>query len=289
MANIFSSMRGYLIMVLAVTGIFSIAFVSISFLSKSEDKIDVKKEMKLVWEDTFDAGEIDQSKWSIVTGDGCPDFCGFGNNELQYYSDNSENIRIEDGALIIQAQSQKMGTRKYTSAKLITKNKADWQYGKIEVRAMLPFGTGTWPAIWMLPSTNSKDASWPKGGEIDIMEHVGYNPGTVYGTIHTGKYNHIIGTHDLDSIVLENIHDEYHTYSIEWTDENIAWFADDVEYHRLSKGKDDVSGWPFNQYPFHLILNLAVGGNWGGKLGVDDDIWPQKFKIDYVRYYQFKN
>jgi beta-glucanase (GH16 family) len=110
----------------------------------------------------------------------------------------------------------------------------------------------------------------------------------VYGTIHTKKYNGLLGTQKSDSILIEDAHTNFHTYSIEWTDKNITWMVDDQAYQTLEKGTDDINGWPFNQFDYHLILNLAVGGDWGGKYGVDEDIWPQKLTIDYVRYYKMK-
>jgi len=244
---------------------------------------------ELVWEDEFDQDQLDMNVWTPVIGDGCPGLCGWGNNEMQYYSDSEKNIRIEDGKLMIVARQEKMGGKSFTSGKLVTKNKADWKYGRIEVRAMLPYGKGTWSAIWMLPTVNEREREWPQDGEIDIMEHVGYDPGTVLGTLHSNKYNGSIGTQKPDSIFLKSANKEFHTYSIEWTDESIIWFADDVEFHRLNKENDDLDGWPFNQFNCHLILNLAVGGNWGRKYGIDEEIWPQTFTIDYVRYYELKN
>ena len=176
--------------------------------------------------------------------------------------------------------------RDYTSAKLITKNKGDWQYGRIEVSAKLPEGKGTWPAIWMLP-TLDRSMDWPLDGEIDIMEHVGYNQGMVYGTIHTKKFNHIIGTQKSDSLFLGDISSAFHVYGFEWGQDKMIWTIDNKEYLTLVKGEEDYEGWPFDQ-KFHLILNLAVGGNWGGKYGVDDSIWPQTFEVDYVKVYQRK-
>ncbi len=240
---------------------------------------------KLVWEDEFDENRLDTTVWSPVIGDGCPRLCGWGNNELQYYRGNENNIRFEDGSLVLEARKEKVNGREFTSGKLITKNKADWKYGKIEVRAMLPCGTGTWPAIWMLPTIENREGKWPGDGEIDIMEHVGHNHGMIHGTAHTGKYNGMYGTHKSDSIFLEDVHKKYHTYSIEWTEESITWFADGTAYHKLEKD-NDIDEWPFNQFNYHLIINFAVGGNWGGKHGVDEGVWPQAFKIDYVRYYK---
>ncbi|SMG09761.1 Glycosyl hydrolases family 16 [Marivirga sericea] len=244
-----------------------------------------EKQEQLIWSDEFDGeGLPDTKDWNITHGNGCPEFCGFGNNEKQFYTKSLENIRQEDGKLMIKAL--KDDSKGYTSAKVTTKNKHDWKYGYIEVRAKLPIGKGAWPAIWMLPSL-SGDMEWPRDGEIDIMEHVGYNPGTVYGTIHTERYNHVKGTEKSDSIKIEDAHKEFHTYAIHWTDEKIEWLVDDIPYHTVLKNGDGKAGWPFDE-EFHLILNLAVGGNWGGKYGVDEESFPQEFVIDYVRIYSQK-
>lgn len=244
-----------------------------------------EEKKKLVWSDEFEQGiQPDQSKWTMTTGNGCPANCGFGNNELQYYTDDKKNIKIEDGKLVINAHKRSVDECNYTSAKLVSAHKGDWTYGRIEVRAKLPQGRGTWPAIWMLP-TLERDLQWPADGEIDIMEHVGYNQGWVYGTIHTEKYNHMLGTHKTDSIYVEDVHQEFHTYAIEWDKNSLTWFVDDQQYNYLERGDDDHHGWPFDG-DFHLILNLAVGGDWGGKYGVDDSIWPQELIVDYVRVYK---
>ncbi|MCR9249997.1 MAG: glycoside hydrolase family 16 protein [bacterium] len=238
-------------------------------------------EPELVWSEEFSyEGLPDSDKWSYNVGGH-----GWGNNELQYYTEKrSDNARVEDGKLIITANKESFKNKEYTSARLITKNKGDWKYGKIEVRAKLPDGLGTWPAIWMLP-TLDRGLDWPKDGEIDIMEHVGYNLGTVYGTIHTKKYNHMIGTQKSDSVYIEDLHENFHVYSIDWDEKQITWSVDNEEYLTLFKENEDELGWPFDK-EFHLILNLAVGGNWGGKMGVDEDIWPKQLEVDYVRVYQ---
>lgn len=238
----------------------------------------------LVWSDDFNGNQLDQSKWTAIVSDGCPGNCGFGNNELQYYLDDKKNLSVSDGSLKITALKDGFDSKEYTSSKLISKAKGDWQYGRIEVRAKLPQGKGTWPAIWMLP-TLDRQMKWPRDGEIDIMEHVGYNQGMIYGTIHTEKYNHVIGTQKSDSIYLNDVSDTFHEYALAWDQDKMVWSVDGKEYLTLDKNNEGYEGWPFDQ-PFHLILNLAVGGNWGGKYGVDDSIWPQTMEIDYVKVYQ---
>lgn len=240
---------------------------------------------QLVWSDEFNGDEIDPLRWTVYVGDGCPGLCGFGNNERQYYSDREENVKVADGKLIITAIHDSISSSAYTSAKLLTKDIASWQYGRIEVSAKLPQGRGTWPAIWMLPEEN-KYGGWPRSGEIDIMEHVGYNQGMIYGTVHTQSFNHMLGTQKGDSILIASGSEDFHEYAIEWHEDKIDWFIDGQQYHTFSNTGKNSDDWPFD-HPFHLILNVAVGGSWGGSRGVDDSIWPQSMEVDYVRVYSF--
>lgn len=241
---------------------------------------------KPVWSDEFEyAGSPDTTKWNYDLGDGCPYVCGWGNNEAQYYTQDLKNVRLENGLLIIEAHHDSLGGKAYTSTRMVSKHKGDWLYGRIEVKAKLPKGKGTWPAIWML-STDWKYGGWPASGEIDIMEHVGYDPGLIHGTIHTEAYNHIKGTQKEGTITVADCMDTFHVYAIDWSENKIDFFVDDQLYHTVNREpKDDFNGWPFDQ-AFHLIMNIAVGGNWGGKEGIDDSIWPQRMEIDYVRVYQ---
>lgn len=241
---------------------------------------------RLVWSDEFeDDSTLNSGKWTAYVGDGCPEMCGFGNHELQYYTDSQGNVSIIDGKLVITAVKDSMANSAYTSAKIVSKGKGDFKYGRVEVMAKLPEGLGTWPAIWMLPS-NKSEYGWPKSGEIDIMEHVGYNQGMIYGTVHTESFNHMKGTQKGDSIMINTASSAFHEYAIEWTSNKIDWFIDDVKYHTFFNTGDGIEAWPFDQ-PFYLILNVAVGGDWGGKYGVSEEIWPQSMEIDYVRIYEF--
>jgi beta-glucanase (GH16 family) len=244
------------------------------------------QERKLVWADEFEySGSPDSTKWNYDLGDGCPDNCHWGNNELQYYTNDLENVRVENGRLIIEAKPDSMGGMRYTSTRMVSKKKGDWLYGRIEAKAKLPRGNGTWPAIWML-STDWKYGGWPESGEIDIMEHVGHDPGVIHGTIHTESYNHIKGTQKEGKITIRDAQDEFHVYAIDWTENKIDFFVDDKLYHTVTRDSNDAyAEWPFDQR-FHIILNIAVGGNWGGQKGVDDSIWPQQMEVDYVRVYQ---
>jgi beta-glucanase (GH16 family) len=171
----------------------------------------------------------------------------------------------------------------YTSARLVTKNKGDWQYGKIDVKAKLPKGRGTWPAIWMLGS--KQPFNWPDDGEIDIMEHVGYHQGFIHGSIHTKKYNHIIGTQKTDTVFVNDCSENFHVYSMDWDKDSVRVAVDQNIFFRAGNDHTGYDAWPFDN-KLHLLLNIAVGGNWGGKEGVDETIWPQRMEIDYVRVYQ---
>ena len=234
-----------------------------------------------IWQDDFNTGAaVDAAKWSFETGGN-----GWGNNELEYYTKDSKNVRVENDILIIEAHHDSLGGKAYTSTRIVSKFNGDWLYGRIEVKAKLPKGKGTWPAIWML-STDWKYGGWPASGEIDIMEHVGYDPGVVHGTIHTESYNHVKQTQKEGKITIADAQDAFHVYAIDWTKDKMDFYVDDKMYHSVSRAANDTfKEWPFDQ-KFHLIMNVAVGGNWGGAQGVDESIWPQKLEVDYVRVYQ---
>lgn len=236
-----------------------------------------------VWQDEFDYQGLPLStKWDYDTGGN-----GWGNNELQNYTRSAKNARVEDGKLIIEALKESVGGNNYSSARLITKKKGDWTYGKFEIKAKLPRGRGTWPAIWMLASNQSYGtAFWPDNGEIDIMEHVGFDPNRIHGNIHTKAYNHSIGTNKGNNMVVPTAQEEFHVYSTEWTPATVKFFIDGKEYFSFSN-LGNWQAWPFDK-PFHLLLNIAVGGNWGGAKGIDDTIFPQRMEVDYVRVYALK-
>lgn len=241
-----------------------------------------RQKWALVWADEFNyTGLPDSTKWNYDTGGH-----GWGNNELQYYTARKlKNAKVTGGKLAITATREQADTNHYTSARLVTKGKGDWLYGKIEVKAKLPRGRGTWPAIWMLASTNP--LKWPDDGEIDIMEHVGFDPGKIHFSAHTKKYHHSIGTQKTGSTVIANAQDQYHVYSIVWDSEKIEWFTDAKKVFTFTNEHTGSEAWPFSK-PFHLLLNIAVGGFWGGQKGVDESIFPQQMLIDYVRVYQLK-
>ncbi len=244
-------------------------------------------EWQPVWCEEFEyVGLPDSTKWAYDTGGH-----GWGNNELQYYTGSDiDNAYVADGFLTIEAMKEKFGGKDYTSARLITKNKAEWLYGKVQVRANVPTGKGTWPAIWMLP-TDWEYGNWPDSGEIDIMEYVGYDKNKLHSTIHTGAFNHSIGTQVGKSITVQNMETEFHVYEMEWEPNVIRFYVDGDLFYTVSYDPDDSSNvapwkaWSFDK-DFHLIINLAFGGNWGGAMGVDESLDHMEFQVDYVRVYQ---
>ncbi|KQS92343.1 glycoside hydrolase family 16 protein [Chryseobacterium sp. Leaf394] len=251
----------------------------LSLLNCVSNKPDLSR--NLIWSDEFNyKGLPDSTKWHYdVGGD------GYGNNEAQFYTKNRlENARVENGNLVIEAKKENWENNNYTSARLLTKGKFSFQYGTVEVRAKLPKGRGTWPAIWMM-SENMKE--WPDDGELDIMEHVGFNQGFVHASVHTKKYNHIINTQKTDTLFVKDASEKFHIYKADWTPEKIDVYIDDQKFFTYENKEKTYESWPFDQ-PYFIILNLAVGGFWGGKEGIDDSVFPQKYEIDYVRVYQRK-
>lgn len=234
------------------------------------------------WADEFDInGPPNLTKWSYDVGGS-----GWGNNEAQYYTERDlKNARVENGILIIEAHSEVYLTNRFTSARLVSKGKGDFLYGRIEVRAKLPQGKGTWPAIWMLPTAQTySDKYWPDNGEIDIMEHVGFDQGRVHASIHSKAFNHIQGTQKTSAIRSETVSKTFHTYRLDWTPEKIDMYFDNELYFSFDNTGQGWAEYPFDQ-PFHILLNLAIGGNWGGKQGIDNSVFPQRLEVDYVRVY----
>ena len=245
----------------------------------------VGQDWQLVWQDEFEeSGLPDTSRWSYDLGDGCPRLCGWGNNEWQSYTNHQKNARVEGGHLIIEAHQEAIDSSTFSSARLVSKGKGDWLGGRMEIKAKLPSGKGTWPAIWMLP-TEHRYGHWPACGEIDIMEHVGFEADSIHGTIHTKAYNWLAGTDKSATIHLADAEHAFHIYAIEWSQKKIDFFVDNSVYFSFENTGTGYKEWPFDQ-PFHLILNLAIGGNWGGQKGVATDVWPQRMEVDYVRVYQ---
>ena len=255
--------------------------------SKSELSSDGASENEtLFWNDEFDGDSLDMEKWKFETG-----ASGFGNNEWQEYTDKG-NGKVSDGTLKITAiktgDGQKVGD--YTSARL--NSVQSFTYGRLEIRAKIPQhkGKGSWPAIWML-GEDFKTKGWPECGEIDIMEYVSYDPGVVHFNFHSKDNNHMIGTNvSSGPVKLETIEEEFHNYGIIWTEDKLQSYLDTPDNIMLSFDRPkefNKDNWPFDS-PFYFLLNVAVGGNWGGKEGVDDSIFPSTMEIDYVRVYKPK-
>lgn len=249
---------------------------SLLLFSYNNPKKDI---LKLVWNDEFNyTGLPDSSKWGYDVGGH-----GWGNQELEFYTGKRpKNARVENGNLIIEARKEAWQGMNYTSARLVTKGKAEWQFGKIEVRAKLPKGRGSWPAIWMLGATTP--LKWPDDGEIDIMEHVGFHQGYIHGSIHCKKYYHSIGTQKTDIIQVPDCSENFHVYAMEWNKDSVKISVDGKMYFSFANEHSGYEAWPFDN-KMYLILNIAVGGGWGGQQGVDETIWPQRMEVDYVRVY----
>jgi beta-glucanase (GH16 family) len=231
---------------------------------------------ELIWEDNFEGNTLNTSKWTKEVNDD-----GGGNNELQFYTDRDTNVSVDNGFLKITALKEEYQTRSYTSARILTEHKGDWRYGRMEARIKMPEGQGIWPAFWMLP-TEKVYGTWPNSGEIDIAELVGGGVGdsTIYGTLHYGPpWQFTNGNFRLPD---GKFSDNFHVFAVEWDADTIKWFVDDVMYSY--KTEDDVTHWLPFQEKFHLILNLAVGGNWPGSPD-ESTVFPQVMEVDYVRVY----
>ncbi|MCX5681016.1 MAG: glycoside hydrolase family 16 protein [Candidatus Omnitrophica bacterium] len=258
-------------------------FMAASIFSFAEEK---SKDWKLVWSEEFNyAGKPTAAKWNY--DEGCD---GWGNGEVQCYTRaKSENARVEDGKLIIEARHDGTGKQQYTSARLNTKGKGRWAYGRIEVSAKLPSGRGVWPGIRMFAEKWNYDKYgqnfWPENGEIEMMEAVGYDPGQIHATVHTYQHNSRKGDAKTGTIKIADAETKFHVYAMEWFPDHMDFFVDNNKYFTFLKQRNNWHFWPFDK-KFYLIFNLAVGGSWGGKRGIDSTIFPQRFEIDYVRVYQ---
>ncbi|MBN8210202.1 carbohydrate binding domain-containing protein [Bacillus sp. NTK071] len=271
-------------------------FVMVYVLNEDDEIVDFKQielkksdiqkeEWNLVWEDEFNGESINEDKWNFVQGGG-----GYGNNEWQNYTDREKNARVEDGSLVIEAHKEQFGGNEYTSAKLTTQNKGDWTYGRYEIKAKLPKGQGMWPAIWMMPTDYELYSGWPATGEIDIMELLGHDPDTVYGTLHYGKpWKNTGESYDLP---VGDFSDDYHTFTLDWEPGEFRWYVDGILYAKqndwFTKNENEAAAYtypaPFDR-DFFLQLNLAVGGNWPGYPD-DSTTFPNQMLVDYVKVYE---
>lgn len=238
--------------------------------------VSCKESKTLIFEENFDGTELNENIWNYELGNGCPNICGWGNNERQFYT--KKNARVKDGLLIITATKT---DSLYESARITTANKVEFQYGTVEVRAQLPKGHGLWPAIWML-GNDIKDKGWPSCGEIDIMEYVGKEPHTIYTSMHTPESHG--NTINSKKTIIDTIEEGFHTYTANWTKDSITFYIDNKRVYTYSPEIKNNQNWPYNK-PFYIILNMAIGGNFGGPK-VDDSIFPQEFIVDYIKVYQ---
>ncbi|NKB70668.1 MAG: family 16 glycosylhydrolase [Candidatus Latescibacteria bacterium] len=240
---------------------------------------------ELVWYDEFSGAVVDTAKWAFQPGDGCAlGLCGWGNDELQWYQ--AANTRLEAGDLVITAKQESHSGYQYTSSRLRTRGKGDWTYGRFDIRARLPTGRGIWPALWMLP-TDEEYGGWAASGEIDIAELLGHEPNIVHGTTHYGgpwpRNTSTAGKYTLDEGLFA---DDYHLFTLEWEETELRWYIDGTLYHRQNKWHSDQGAYPapFDRR-FHLLINIAVGGNWPGAPDAST-VFPQEMRIDYVRVYK---
>lgn len=236
----------------------------------------VTNQWQLVWDDEFNhPGAPDPAKWNYEYG-------MLRNREKQFYTrDRRANCRVEDGKLILEARKESFTNRAdYTSASLTTRGRAAWTHARVEVRARIPHGRGVWPAIWMM-GIDKDHRGWPACGEIDIMEYVGFMPDTIHATVHTRKYRQGKGS----TIEIPQPFDEFHVYAVEWDARRMDCFVDGRKFFTYENDDTGPDEWPFDK-PQYLIMNIAIGGAWGGQKGIDNAIFPQRMEVDYVRVYQ---
>tara|TARA_Y100001970_G_scaffold27567_2_gene33654 strand:+ start:256 stop:1500 length:1245 start_codon:yes stop_codon:yes gene_type:complete len=236
-------------------------FPNESFKSSSDKEIIVRTDSVLNW---------------VTSG-------GWGNNELQYYTDSNDNVRIENGKLIVEAKNQFYKGSEYTSSRI--KTRKSWKYGRFEISARLPIGRGTWAAGWALP-TNWEYGPWPFSGEIDIFEHVGHEQDLIVSSVHNIAHSGDVSRSDQQGkSYLKNACNSFNLYALEWEKDKIKIFVNDRLHLEYNKNNQGWERWPFDQ-PFHLLFNIAVGGSWGGLKGVDNNVFPSTMEIDYIRVYQ---
>lgn len=233
----------------------------------------------LVFEETFQGSTLNRSIWNVEVGD------KWHNNEAQSYVDDADHLRVHDGlTLWAKVHPEYPSKRRYQSIRMNTRGKHEWQYGTFIIRAKVGKGIGSWPAIWFLPTDIGK-VKWPLCGEIDLMETVGRDPEVMHFSLHTEWFNHIIKTQRTKFFKIPLIHDDFHDYKMVWTEEKISFYIDDVHYVTFEKPSKDapVESWPFDK-PYYLIMNIAVGGTWGGRIEEKD--MPYQMDVAYVRVYQ---
>ncbi|MCR8667850.1 glycoside hydrolase family 16 protein [Aestuariibaculum sp. M13] len=239
-------------------------------------------DLQLVWSDEFNTNGVpDASKWGYDIGNGCPDICGWGNGEKQYYTNRSDNVKVENGLLKIIAKKEDYQGSAYTSARLLTKDKYEFTYGRIDVRAKLPSGQGTWPAIWML-GANIDEVGWPECGEIDIMEHWGHNATVVSSATHTLSCSGGCENVKVGETTVTDYATSFHIYSLIWNEDELQFLIDGDLKYTYNPATKNVTTWPYDK-PQFLILNVALGGSW---FTIDPNFTEAVMEIDYVKVYQ---
>ena len=253
--------------------------IPVSQVVNAPENLDYKFDSVPDFVDEFDnAGIPDPSKWGYDVGAG-----GWGNQELEYYTPGN-NANVSGGILNINALKESSNGANYTSCRMVTKGKYDFLYGRIEVRAKLQAGKGLWPAIWLLSSENSY-GNWPASGEIDIMEQVGFDPFNIHCTVHNNTYNGAKGNPKTSSLIVTSATSDFHDYRVDWTPYSVRGFIDGEQYFEYINEGGGFTTWPYDK-KFYLILNVAVGGTWGGANGIDDNVFPANMQVDYVRIYK---
>jgi len=236
----------------------------------------------MAWQDEFNGSILDEASFNFELGDGCPNLCGWGNNELQLYTDEPSNVILENGSLVIRATRET--SRDFRSGRITTKDKRSFKYGRIDVRAKITRGQGMWPAIWML-GQNIDDVGWPASGEIDIMENVGHLAATSHGTAHWGPRGRGYSTFDGSSLTIdEDFAERFHVFSLVWEEDLIEWYIDETKFFTLTPANTRGEAWRFNE-EFFFIFNVAVGGNWPGNPDSTTE-FPQQMDVDYIRVFQ---
>lgn len=252
---------------------------ALAFSLTTPGQAQVRDGWRLVWSDEFNGPKLDESKWIFQV-----ERPGTVNGATQnYVGHRSENARVENGYLVIEGRRDWYQGYEYSSSQLKTQGKAKWTYGRMEARIKVPGGRGTWPAFWMMP--DQCHGPWPSCGEIDIMEHVGYDSDNFHSGAHSAAYNWTKGNQKMAAKHVPGGDGAFHVHAIEWFSDRIDFYLDGQHYHTYRNEKSGFDAWPFDRN-FFIILNLAIGGNWGGAQGIDPNIWPRKMLVDYVRVYQ---
>lgn len=263
---------------------FLLGLTAFSFFSCDPDETQTVTTFEnVVMEENFDGTELDTSLWSYDIGDGSSQgLSGWGNNELQYYTDRPENVKVEDGILNITARKEAYEEASYTSGRILTKLNFDQKYGRFEARMKLPWGQGLWPAFWLL-GADIDEVGWPQTGEIDIMEYRGQEPTRIHGSVHGPGYSGAEAVSKSYNLEGDRFDTDFHVFGIEWGKDYINFYVDDDLYNQITP--EDVDGeWVYNK-PFYILINMAVGGSFVGS-PTEDTVFPQTLEIDYVRVYQ---